>query len=303
LGSLLQLFAENLLPIILIAGVGAFLQRKLDIDPRSFSRIIFYTFTPAFVFSLLVSTEIETSGILRMAAFAFSMTICIGGLSWIVSRLLRLPPHFASAFILTATFMNSGNFGLSLTSFALGEVGLAWATIYFVTSSMMTNSLGVYVTSVGKRTPQQALLGLLRVPAVYAIPVALLVRISDITLPLPITRPIELLGRATVPSMLILLGMQISRSGLPKHPKLLLGSSALRLVISPLIAWLIAPLFNLTGMAFQAGIIETATPTAVLTMVIATEFDVEPEFVTSAVMITTILSPLTLTPLLAILGI
>jgi predicted permease len=199
--------------------------------------------------------------------------------------------------------MNSGNFGLSLTSFALGEVGLAWATIYFVTSSMMTNSLGVYVTSVGKRTPQQALLGLLRVPAVYAIPVALLVRISDITLPLPITRPIELLGRATVPSMLILLGMQISRSGLPKHPKLLLGSSALRLVISPLIAWLIAPLFNLTGMAFQAGIIETATPTAVLTMVIATEFDVEPEFVTSAVMITTILSPLTLTPLLAILGI
>ncbi len=43
-------------------------------------------------------------------------------------------------------------------------------------------------------------------------------------------------------------------------------------------------------------------PSAVVNIVIATEYDVEPEFVTGAVLVTTLLSPLSLTPLLAALG-
>jgi predicted permease len=43
-------------------------------------------------------------------------------------------------------------------------------------------------------------------------------------------------------------------------------------------------------------------PTAVLTTVVAAEFDLEPEFVTGVVLATTVLSPLTVTPILALLG-
>jgi len=54
--------------------------------------------------------------------------------------------------------------------------------------------------------------------------------------------------------------------------------------------------------ALQAGVVEAATPTAVLSTVLATEFNTEPTFVTTVVFTTTVLSPLTLTPLLAYLG-
>jgi predicted permease len=43
-------------------------------------------------------------------------------------------------------------------------------------------------------------------------------------------------------------------------------------------------------------------PTAVITIVLATEYDVEPALVTSVVMLTTLASPLVLTPLMALLG-
>jgi predicted permease len=43
-------------------------------------------------------------------------------------------------------------------------------------------------------------------------------------------------------------------------------------------------------------------PSAVICIVLATEYDVEPTFVTSVVFLTTLLSPLSLTPLLAYLG-
>ena len=65
---------------------------------------------------------------------------------------------------------------------------------------------------------------------------------------------------------------------------------------------ILAPFFGLTGMAFKAGVVESSMPTAVLATILATEYDAEPAFVTSAVFISTLLSPLTLTPLLLLLG-
>jgi hypothetical protein len=61
-------------------------------------------------------------------------------------------------------------------------------------------------------------------------------------------------------------------------------------------------LFSLEGAAFQAGITESAVPTAIMTTVLATEYNVEPSFVTTVVFTSTLLSPLTITPILYLLG-
>jgi predicted permease len=53
---------------------------------------------------------------------------------------------------------------------------------------------------------------------------------------------------------------------------------------------------------YQAGISESAMPTAVVMTVLATEYDIEPSFITTVVFMSTLLSPLTITPLLAYLG-
>jgi len=58
----------------------------------------------------------------------------------------------------------------------------------------------------------------------------------------------------------------------------------------------------MTGPSYQAVVLEAAMPVAVLTTILATEFDAEPTFVTTAVLVTTLISPFTLTPLLAFLG-
>ena len=69
---------------------------------------------------------------------------------------------------------------------------------------------------------------------------------------------------------------------------LVFGAAAL------LLAWLL----GLEGTARQAGILQASMPSAVLCIILATEYDLEPELVTSVVFFTTLLSPLTLTPLL-----
>jgi predicted permease len=76
----------------------------------------------------------------------------------------------------------------------------------------------------------------------------------------------------------------------------------MRLVGGAVVGLALVGIMGLTGTARQAGVLQSAMPSAVITIVLATEYDVEPAFVTSVVISTTLLSPLTLTPLLAYLG-
>jgi predicted permease len=239
---------------------------------------------------------------LRMVILALALMLIMGTICFAISRMMRLPAKLASIFILSTTFMNAGNYGLPFTSFTLGSEGLAWASIFFITSMMTMNSAGIYIASAGVFSPRDALRKLITFPTIYAIPIALIVRGLNAEIPLPIMRPIELLSDATVPTMLLLLGMQIANNGLPKAKGVIAISTSLRLLASPLITWFLAAALGLTGIALDAALIESAMPTAVFTTVLAYEFDLDPAFATSAIFATTLLSPLTLIPLISFLG-
>jgi hypothetical protein len=298
----LGLFAENIFPILIVATAGFALQRAIKLDPRPLSQIVFYVLAPALVFNLLCTSQIDGRGMLRMVGLTVLLISILAAISWAIARALRLPARLTSAFILTSALMNAGNYGLPLSQFAFGQAGLAWASVFFITSAMLTNSAGVYIASLGVQSPKEALLGLAKVPAIYAVPLALIVEFSGISLPLPVMRPIELLSSAAVPCMLLLLGMHIAKTGLPQHKRVIALAVGIRLLASPLLAWLLATPFQLTTVARQAAIAEAAMPTAVFTTVLASKYDVEPDFVTSVVLATTLLSPLTVTPLIAALG-
>lgn len=300
---LLTLFANNILPILIVAAVGFIFQRSLRLNTRPFSQAIIYVLAPCLIFSTLASSDIAFPDMLRMVVLAVLLMLIMGIISFAISRALRLPAKLASIFILSTTFMNAGNFGLPFTDFTLGSNGLAWASIFFVTSVMTMNSAGIYIATAGAFSPVEALRKLITFPTIYAIPLALIVRTLHIDIPLPILRPIELLSGATVPTMILLLGMQIASNGIPKQKALLAISTSLRLLASPLTAWILAFLLGLTGVARDAALIESAMPTAVFTAVLAYEFDLDPSFATSAIFASTLLSPLTLTSLIAILGI
>ncbi|TET98245.1 MAG: AEC family transporter [Anaerolineales bacterium] len=299
----LSLFTSNIFPIIAVAGAGFLLQRRTSLDPRPISAAIFHILVPALVFDLVLKTEIPKDDIVSMVILASGVIVVMLLLSWALSKLLRLPQALASAFILSVSFINSGNYGLSLNHFALGEAGLLWASIYFITSALWTNSAGVYIASAGRMNPLRALKNLARVPAVYAILLSLILRALNISLPQAISRPIELLATAMIPMMLLVLGMQIGKTGPPKRLGLLSIVVALRLVLSPLAAWFMAGALNMPMVGRQVGVLESAMPTAVLASILALQFDSEPDFVTGAILVSTLLSPITLTPLLYLLGV
>lgn len=300
--KLLSLFSDNLLPIFLTAGAGYIVQKKLDIDPKSISRVIFYLFSPALIFTLLTENQVDSEISLKIIGYALSATILYGLIGWIASRILKFDRNLTVAVMITVMFTNAGNFGLSLNAFAFGEEALSFASLYFIMSAIMIYTFGIALASMGKMSFADSLKRLFTYPTIYAVVLALLFNNIGWDLPVPVSRSVGLLSDAAIPAMLVLLGMQLSSVDL-KADVLALGTANLiRLAIAPLLAIGLALLFNLDGAAYQASVIEASMPTAVMTTVLATEFNVRPRFVTSVVTLTTILSPLMLTPLISFLG-
>ncbi len=301
LGSILY---GNLFPIFLVVGVGYLIERLLHPDIQSTSRLTFYTMSPCLVFDSLVRSQVGGDEMGRIGLVAVVVMLSTGGIAWLLARLLRLSPRQTSAFVLVAIFVNSGNYGLSLTELAFGEEALARAVVYFVMSTVLLYTLGVYIAALGGQGKGvgSALRSILRVPAVYALALAGFIRATGFTLPLPLTQAVSLLGRAAIPVMLLILGMQLATISVADSEWRLPGlTSLIRLVVAPLLALVLVNLVGLDGAGRQATVVEASTPTAVSTIILALEFGLDATLVTGTVFLTTILSPITLTVLIAFL--
>lgn len=299
---LLRVLVNNILPAFVVIGVGFVLDRALKPHIPTISRLALYALSPCLGFTMLVNSELESSQLTLVAGFAVAAALVMVVISLLTARAARLDRATGSSFTLASTMVNSGNFGLSVILFAYGQEGLQLAVIYFVTSAVLANTIGAFIASRSNGSWLQSLRGVLRLPLIYATLLAIIFRLIGYVPPQVIMRPLETIGQAAVPVLLLMLGMQLSRSQVQEN----LGVSALatvyKLVVMSLVAFGLAEVFGLTGLARQVCIVESSTPTAVTAVLLATEFKSRPQIVASTVMLSTLGAALTLTVVIALLA-
>jgi malate permease and related proteins len=295
------IFTSDILPIFVIAGVGYLLARHAAVQVQTLSRVTFHALAPALVFNILTTSTLSGFEFGRMAAFHALVATSSAVMARLAAIPLRLDRASLSAFLLVVVCSNSGNYGLPVALLAFGREALAFASVYFVSSAIFSYTGGILLAASGRRSVAQALAGVVRVPAVYGAVAAALVLAFGLRVPDAVARPMALLSDAALPMMVLVLGMQLERATWPERPGLVAVVAALSLVATPLAAFGIAHLVGLQGPAFQAGVLQASMPTAVITTILALEFNVAPNFVTSVVCVTTLLSPITLTLLIAYL--
>jgi len=300
--ELFTTFANNLLPILLVSGAGFALGKLISIDSRSLGRVVFYVFSPLLVFDLMLKSKLNLQQAFTTVAFTASVITVMGLIAFLLGKLFRLEKPYLLAVILTVAFGNTGNYGLPLVKFAFGDDALAVASLFYVTTTILFNTVGVVIASIGHMDLKSAVLGLFKLPSIYGVALALLIKGIGIQLPLPISRTIEIAANGAIPLMLILLGLELTRIQWSHSFRALSLGVGLRLLLGPLVGILFASLFGLQHTARQGSILEAAMPAAVATTVVATEYNLEPSLVTAIVFLGTALSPLTLTPLIVYLA-
>ena len=298
---LLSILVNQIAPILLAAGAGFAVGRAQKIDLKAISRIIFYIFSPCLVLTSFTESNLSGEQFGRMALFTAGTVVVLGLAAFLFGRVLKLDRHTLAGLMVINMFGNGGNYGLPLNLFAFGETALAWATIYYVISTALVYTAGIVVASSGRATLREALIGVFKVPMIYGLIIAILLKLMGWELPLPIMRAVKLLSQAALPVMLVVLGLQLAEVRRPENLRLVTSASIFQLISGPLVGLMMAGLVGLSGPARQAAVVEASMPTAVITTIIAVEYNIDPVFVTGVVFVTTLLSPLTLTPLIAFL--
>lgn len=306
LGNILSVITQNIFPIFIVAAFGYGLQRWKRLDKQTLSSLVLNCFSPCLAFSSLVNSKIPGQELLDIVVFTVITVGSMGFVGLLVARLLRLPRRDTAALLILIMFVNGGNYGMTLNQLRYGNDGLARAVVYFLTSSMLVYTLGIFIASSGQLSLGRALRQLLTFPAVYAAVAAVAVYHWQLPVPAPLMRAIEIAGAGAIPVLLIVLGMQIADMGnIPADKpswRLVLPAVSLRLLVGPLLAVFVAGLMGLTGLNRSVAIIEASMPPAVFVIILATEFDLAPPAVTSIVVLATFLSPLTIATVISLLG-
>ena len=295
---MLSILGNAVLPVFIMAGVGAVLGRTLHIDARSVGRMTLYVFSPALVFASLYDAEIPTRDVVNVFAFQAVWGVIFYASCFLIAWRAGLKGQDRSAFLLSTMFMNAANYGLPVALFAFGEAGLERAILFFAPQSLMAGTLAIYVASSGKLGAKQGLITVLRLPIFYAAVAGLVLNPFKVTLPGVLEIPLDILAAAAIPCMVMVLGIQLARASWKEDLVPAGAASVVRLLLSPLLAFGVTLLLGIDGVTQQTMVVIAGMPTAVYTTILATEFDARPQRVTSAVALSTAVSLVTMTTLI-----
>ncbi len=249
---------------------------------------------PAVVFTTIV--RLDDVPVIPLAAFAVS-TVVVGVLVYLLSPARTHGEKVINS--MAGAYVNSGNLGIPLAIYVLGDASLVVIVVAFQTVIVTPLIVGLLDAA-----PKRLWSLPLRVPVVLASLAGVLVLATGITLPEVMTRPLDIIGGAAAPAALFALGMSLHAAEKPNlaNPSLWLATSA-KVVAQPLIAFAAAKfLFGLDGLDLLAVTLFAGLPTAQNTFVYASQYKVPNGLSRDAVLVTSVLSLLSLSVILGMIG-
>lgn len=298
----MTIFIEVVFPVILIFLIGFIVQKWKMIDIKSVSTVAIYIMTPALVFRTFYTAQLNLQ-YLYMVIFALVLLAALIILNKIYAKIRNYDSSLESGLILATCFMNSGNYGAPIILFAYGQAGFAYSVSFMVLQSIIMNFFGIYYAARGSEGIIRAIKAVFQMPTTYAVIVALALNVLQINMPNNLFMTIDIIAEATIPTVMIILGMQLAQISLQKFEwgKITYGIIA-RLFISPIIAYLITLFLPIDPLLAKVLIVSAAMPSAATIVMYAVQFDAKPKLVSSITFITTLISIITITILLYILG-
>lgn len=213
-------------------------------------------------------------------------------------------------FAMGAAFSNLVLMGIPITLTALGpEAALPMFLIIGVHSAtFMPLTVGLVQAGGprgdGGRVRMGAVFGdVARNPIILGIAAGALINMSGLGIWAPADRVLELLGTAAVPCALFAMGASLAGYALAGDVSPALALSTLKLVVHPLLVWVIAvPLLGLDGLSVSVAVVMASMPSAVNVYLFGARYDTAPGVAAGTVLITSVGSAVTLSVVLALLS-
>lgn len=257
------------------------------------ARLTFNVLAPFLLFSVLATADVRTlfSSLLPVSATAALATMAIfAGVALLV---WRRDAGRTVVGALGAGYVNANNIGIPIALYMLGDAAYAGPIVLLQLLVFAPIALAVLDTRVsGRVSPTGILRSTVANPIIVASLAGLLVALSGITLPPIVLEPIQTIGHAAVPVILISFGMSLAgqrvlEAGTGRRDVVL--ATLLKLVAMPAIAYLAGRFgFGLDPHSLYVVTVLAALPSAQNVFIYAQRYGVAETVARDTVFLTTL---------------
>jgi len=289
-----------ILPIFLLIGWGFVLGRAFKLDAGTLNKLNLYALAPGLIFSKFFHSTLTMTEAAGIAAFWAILVMCLWLASSIACSIFKVKAKEQSAVHMASMFSNTGNYGIPAAELAFGPPGVAIQIVILAVQDLLFFSIGLFVAGGGFARARQALSLALKMPFLYAIFAAVILRAGAWSFPVPVDGAITLLGQGLIPVALLTLGAQLGATKRPGFHREIPIAVSLRLVGAPLVAFTLTRVFRLDPVLSSSLVVAASFPTAINTALIAIEFKRNQVLSSAMVVATTLLSAITVTLAIAL---
>jgi predicted permease len=277
--------ASIILPVFLIVLTGYVYSRLrgevVKPDMAALNRISVEMLCPLLLFSALAAKDFDVVANLPLLLAGVMIALGSGLIAWPLARMLG---YDVRTFVPPMIYNNCGNMGLPLAVLAFGPAGLSEAVAMFMACSLVYFTVGIRIMESGRTGHRRATLRMFANPMMLAMSAGMLFAVFGLTLPPILMQALRLLGEASIPLMLLALGVRMADVSFHSWRIGLVGA-----LVCPLAGLAVAaaldPLLPLSAVQRGQMYLFASLPPAVFCFIVAENYKQEPDKVAAIVML------------------
>jgi len=165
----------KLIPLYIIIFLGFIVGRYFKAKKETLASILIYTIAPVIVFHGVVTTKIDLATLsLPVVFFVVCSFICL--LYYQIAKKIWFDAT-KNILAFAAGSGNTGYFGLPVAVAIFGEKIIGFVALIILAFILYENTVGFFITARGRHTIKESLIKIVKLPAIYAFILGLLVNI------------------------------------------------------------------------------------------------------------------------------
>ncbi len=279
--------------IFLLVAVGFLIKRIKLIDTKgqaAVTNLVIYVVLPANILKAFMVQFEDGMGTELIVMLVISVLIQI--LSVFYGRLMyRKQPEGKRKCLEYGTICsNSGFLGNPIAEGIYGSYGLVLASVFLIPLRIMMWTNGIAAFS-GTTDRKKTLIKTATHPCIVACAIGLVLMLTGLRFPDPLTRSISYLGQCNTALSMLVIGMILADIDVKSLvDKTVVLYTMHRLIVLPLIVFAAVYFLPVSGIVKGVAVILTAMPAGATTSILAAKYDMEPKFATKMVIFSTLLS-------------
>jgi len=286
-------------PIIVLLFLGSFLKTTKIINTsflKTSDKLVYYVFFPTMLFWKIGSAATKMDMALGLCIVAIISVFIVYLISLALITKLSIPRFQAGAFS-QACYRFNTYIGMAIVMTTLGEPGVQYFGILIGFAIPIINILAVstLIWYSGEKenitiTAIRLIKALIANPLILACAGGLFFSGNGLLFPQFIDSTFHLMTAVTMPLALISIGGALSLSGIWHHTAISLTATGLKILVLPMIGFLLLKAFSITGIPFKAGMIFFCLPTSTAIYVLSSQLDSDTQLASAAIMMSTVFS-------------